>query len=213
MSISITLHDLTIAQLTAITAVLGGDTPVQVIPTAPTLNGMVATEQEIEKAVTDTLGIAGTEQQRETTPPPPSLFDKPAEPTGDLDKANMPWDARIHASTKTQTQKGLWKKKKGVDADLVTEVEAELMGKPAVTETSAASTIPPAPPIASSPKVDFNETMMLITGAVSNGDIEMDEVIEVIAKCGGGNGGLQTLLTSPDAVPAVYTEIKGLIDG
>lgn len=44
---------------------------------------------------------------------------------GDLDSSGMPWDERIHSSTSTKTKEGLWRKKKGVPADLVQKVEAE----------------------------------------------------------------------------------------
>lgn len=214
MTISITLNDLTVEQLRAITDVLGGGTPVQVVPNPPTLNGAPATDAEIAQAVVETLG-------GEEVPTPPSLFDKAVTPTGEVDKAGMPWDARIHASTKTQTQKGLWKKKKGVAADLVTQVETELLGKSASTGTTepVASTIPSPPPIASTQGAntqqlpDFNQTMMLITGALSNGDLEMDEVTEIVAKFGGGDQGLQSLVNAPHAIPMVYTEINGLING
>lgn len=48
----------------------------------------------------------------------------------ELDSAGMPWDARIHASTKTKVKDGTWKKMRGVDEDLVAEVEAELAAAP-----------------------------------------------------------------------------------
>lgn len=50
------------------------------------------------------------------------------EPVSDVDARGMPWDARIHASTKTQKKDGTWKAKKGVDQALVAQVEAEHMG-------------------------------------------------------------------------------------
>jgi hypothetical protein len=47
--------------------------------------------------------------------------------TEDLDANGLPWDARIHAATKTKDAKGNWKYLRGVDRDvLVPEIEAEL---------------------------------------------------------------------------------------
>ena len=75
-----------------------------------------------------------------------------ANPAGgvELDKAGLPWDGRIHASTKTKTKPGLWTAKRGVDPALVVTVEAELrqvMGAaPAVAP--AAPPAPPAAPVA-----------------------------------------------------------------
>lgn len=56
--------------------------------------------------------------------------------TGDdrLDKSGLPWDDRIHSSSRVKTADGLWRKKRGVDDATVTHVEAELkalMGLPA----------------------------------------------------------------------------------
>lgn len=63
-----------------------------------------------------------------TMPPAPAA---PTVTTGpELDSAGMPWDERIHASTKTKTQKGEWKKRKGVDPSVTTAVEAEIKGVP-----------------------------------------------------------------------------------
>lgn len=42
------------------------------------------------------------------------------------DNTGLPWDERIHASTKALTAKGEWKKRRGVDPATVAAVEAEL---------------------------------------------------------------------------------------
>lgn len=77
--------------------------------------------------------------------------------TGALDADGLPWDARIHSSSKTQTAKGVWTKRRGVDDATVTKVTAELkaavnpvpplpgMVPPAAPATPAAPT-PPTPP-------------------------------------------------------------------
>ena len=69
----------------------------------------------------------------------------------ELDKAGLPWDGRIHASTKTKTKPGLWTAKRGVDPALVVTVEAELrqvMGAAPAIAPAAAPMAPPAPPAA-----------------------------------------------------------------
>jgi len=43
-----------------------------------------------------------------------------------LDSNGLPWDARIHSSSKAKIKDGSWKKRKGVDASTVATVEAEL---------------------------------------------------------------------------------------
>lgn len=61
--------------------------------------------------------------------------------TAELDTSGLPWDLRIHARTKSKTASGLWTKKRGVDAKLVSTVEAELRAAPLNTGGT-----PPPPP-------------------------------------------------------------------
>jgi hypothetical protein len=44
----------------------------------------------------------------------------------DTDKNGLPWDNRIHSTPQAMTDKGVWRKKRGVATALVTQVEAEL---------------------------------------------------------------------------------------
>jgi hypothetical protein len=73
-------------------------------------------------------------------------------PAVQLDKNNLPWDARIHASSKAINADGSWRAKKMVDAAVVATVEAELratMGAPAPVATPApAAPAQPASPVA-----------------------------------------------------------------
>lgn len=63
-----------------------------------------------------------------------------------LDKNGLPWDARIHAESKAIIADGTWRKKRGVDAALVTQVEAELRTLMAVPSPNVAvSPVAPAP--------------------------------------------------------------------
>jgi len=68
----------------------------------------------------------------------------------ELDKNGLPWDMRIHASTKRKNADGTWTAKRGVDAALVDTVEAELqalMGVPApLSQGSALSPAQQAAP-------------------------------------------------------------------
>lgn len=69
----------------------------------------------------------------------------------ELDSKGMPWDERIHASTKTQNADGSWKKRRGVNDLTVKEVEAELLAANIDTDTgevTPAVPVTPAPPAA-----------------------------------------------------------------
>lgn len=62
--------------------------------------------------------------------------------SGELDADGLPWDARIHASTKTKTQKGVWTKRKGVQDTVVDAVTAEL--RQHYPAPNGAAALPPA---------------------------------------------------------------------
>lgn len=89
-------------------------------------------------------------------PPAPSA-PAPAAPAGVIvDVTGLPWDARIHAGTKTQTTKKEWKKLKGVTPETVAAVTAELRQlqghAPAPVPTPpAAPTVPPVPGVPTPP--------------------------------------------------------------
>ena len=68
----------------------------------------------------------------------------------ELDSAGFPWDARIHAGTKSTKKDGTWTYKRGVDDALVKAVEAELravMAAPTAATVPSAPETPPAPPL------------------------------------------------------------------
>lgn len=80
----------------------------------------------------------------DTIPPPPPVADaqqgQNSSDAGELDKNGLPWDPRIHASTKGKNQDGSWKALRGVDKSIVPGIEAELRAR--------VGTPPPPPPIA-----------------------------------------------------------------
>ena len=75
-----------------------------------------------------------------------------------VDADGLPWDARIHASTKTKTQKGAWTQKKGVDENVRNSVLAELRAMypevaAAPVTTAAPVGITAAPPVVAVPTI------------------------------------------------------------
>jgi hypothetical protein len=87
-----------------------------------------------------------------TTPPVGSDNGQAAPPTAspssvELDAKGLPWDARIHAGKANAPIKvgdGSWRKKRGVDAALVTQVEAELRQIMAAPGPNGPAATPPA---------------------------------------------------------------------
>lgn len=88
------------------------------------------------------------------TAPTPSATTTPAATEGSappyLDTAGLPWDARIHSGGRTQTAKGEWVKKKGVQPNVIAQVTAELRQNPpkAASAPQPAAHVPLAPPAA-----------------------------------------------------------------
>lgn len=94
----------------------------------------------------------------------------------DFDSAGMPWDERIHASSRATVADGTWRKKRGVSDELVAEVETELAVKgfaarangyaevdaAGITDaevpepTVEAPSVPDAPEVPPSPKDDVD---------------------------------------------------------
>lgn len=72
--------------------------------------------------------------------------------TVERDSAGLPWDARIHASTKTKVASGAWTAKRNVDPAFKAQVEADLRGLPAPAAAAPAAPVaPPAAPLAPAP--------------------------------------------------------------
>jgi hypothetical protein len=74
----------------------------------------------------------------------PTATAQPSAPAGvDVDAKGLPWDSRIHASTKVKNADGTWRARRGVDPQLVLTVEAELRAALAIPGPVAAPVAPP----------------------------------------------------------------------
>lgn len=84
------------------------------------------------------------------TPATPADGGSPV-PSAETDTDGLPWDARIHASTRGKNADGRWKARRNTPADTVASVTAELrqvMGAPAAPQAVAPPPPPPpAPPV------------------------------------------------------------------
>lgn len=87
------------------------------------------------------LTETGEEISREPIPRTEESPQSPVPPT--TDSTGLPWDERIHASSKALNADGTWRTKRGVDKALVAEVEAELRQK-AETHAEASDESDPA---------------------------------------------------------------------
>jgi hypothetical protein len=106
--------------------------------------------------------------------------------TEEVDAEGLPWDKRIHASSKTQTTKGVWKKRKGVDKDLFNQVKAELLNGNVVngtTEPVPTTAAPPSPsmPVANAHTLDTftNQFPMVVAQLISANKLQQSYINEL----------------------------------
>ena len=62
----------------------------------------------------------------------------------DCDINGLPWDARIHASTKTKIDDGSWRARRGVAKEVIAQIEAELKSGAAPTTAAPVPFVVPA---------------------------------------------------------------------
>ena len=76
--------------------------------------------------------------QEQLAEPVPADILQAAAPAGqvELDNRGMPWDKRIHASSKNRVANGNWRNKRGVDDALLAQVEAEIQELSAPVEVA-----------------------------------------------------------------------------
>lgn len=143
-----------------------------------------------------------------------------------LDSTGLPWDNRIHASTKTTNADGKWKKRKGVDAAEVTVVEAQLRQVLAIPSVHASLpqqvqqvsqvlqgiTAPPPPPVdENAVQQAYIELWGKSQAAIASGAINLDQIKTICESV--GIAGLPLLALRLDLVPRVSQLIDAVIKG
>ncbi len=117
--------------------------------------------------------------------PPAAAQTQALAPSVETDAAGLPWDARIHAGTKTKNKDQTWKKKPGVDPTTVTQVEAQLRGlqgnaaAPSAAppaQSSAAPAMPAASTASLSDPQTFEQLMGRTAPAIAAGTIPPNAV-------------------------------------
>jgi len=172
-----------------------------------------------------------------TIVPPPPVSIAPTTPIPgpassvaavELDVKGLPWDSRIHSSSKAKVANGCWKVARGKAPEYVAQVEAELKGGTSVAiplppiPTVASVTVPagstviptlapavvvPLPPTAPGQDPTTFETLMTrISPQISVGVLPPQAVMEACKA-----NGLQSVVglqSSPQLVPLVWATLK-----
>lgn len=147
-------------------------------------------------------------------------------PTGERDAAGIPWDERIHASTKTKTANGQWTRRRNTPDDTYAAVMAELKAANTTrTMEAAAGIIPPPPSIVPAPptaspapspapaapaasstapagSTSFPEIMKKVTGYQAAGKIDPAGIANLLASIGANPPSIVALNTNKDLIPA-----------
>lgn len=142
---------------------------------------------------------------------PPSAAATPA-PVAAVDAKGLPWDERIHASSRAKIADGSWRMKRGVEPALVAKVEAELRAQipPAAPPTTFAEApangapVPPPPAAAAPaplppgpPALTFGIVASRIGKAVTAGTLSGNVLSVKLAELGFPDG-LHTVNARPD---------------
>lgn len=108
-----------------------------------------------------------------------------AETNHQVDSEGCPWDERLHASTKTQTAQGVWKKKRNLDNAILNAVRAEIMGTP-VVETAPVVEAPAAMPAMVQPPLmntgghtleSFSQNLpMVVSSLITEGKVNQEYI-------------------------------------
>jgi hypothetical protein len=143
---------------------------------------------------------------------------------GSLDIQGLPWDERIHAANKTKNADNSWRKRRGVDAGLVAQVEAELRGtpQPVVTAPVVAPVFTPQPvvtaPVATGVEPVTNEMTFadlmqnmgpkFQTQVLTQDYINKDVINYVFIRTGVQLGIFAEIQKSPHLIPIVVEKLQ-----
>lgn len=118
--------------------------------------------------------------------------------SADVDKNGLPWDERIHASSRAKIADGSWRMKRGVQQHVVDEVEAQLHAQAPVAAPPAPPG-PPAPPAApvAGAGLTFGQLAKRVGAKITLGELTAADLAAKMAALG-FPGGLHEANARPD---------------
>lgn len=127
-----------------------------------------------------------------------------AEPQAEeLDSAGQPWNAELHASTKSKNSDGTWKKRRNAGKDSKQEVEEML-----AEEHSPAPAMPAAPPLPPAPAAE--PIMPKIFALITSQIVTINQAVEAARAEGYADLGANGLGGAPrEAQEAVLRKLEG----
>jgi hypothetical protein len=136
-----------------------------------------------------------------------------------LDKNGLPWDERIHSSSRVKTADGSWRQKRGVDDALVATVESELKALMGIPSPPPVAAVPPppvpapaAPAVAEAPtRQAFVSLISKASAAIQAKKLTQDELTSAVVAAGVPS--LPLLANRLDLVPQVESTIDAYMVG
>lgn len=198
-------------------------------PAVPLVETVESTMPELDKVITEEQHLdaeqkSDLEEVREIGADLNAIFGAPI-PQVPVDKEGLPWDHRIHASTKTFIADGTWKLKRGVDAAEVVMVKEQLKAlmcvptfvavvNPDRVPFAPVISAPPAPPTSHylinqvPPTVTLTDLIARMSAAIVAGKMTQAVVAEMCTKHGVSE--FMLLSSRPDLLPLIDADMKAL---
>ena len=185
--------------------------------------------------------LAAEGAERSAAPDTPDHASDVVEPdtakhdASDRDADGLPWDERIHASTKGRNADGTWKKRRNVNAEYKKLVEQELRDAMALPQTEPPATAPgsdaqppepapgsdtqtpapapepqqdaPPPPAATA---DAPTTFMGLVGEIGKAGYGQAQINTALAACDPPVPTFQALGHREDLIPAFWEKLRAL---
>lgn len=182
-------------------------------PAVPLVPGAVALPPVINPPAPPTVPVV----------PAPLAPAAPVSPAGvEVDAKGLPWDARIHASTKRKNADGTWTARRGLnDPALQQRVEAELRQTMAVPGAAPAAVVPPPvvapaavvpPPVAPPPEAaataqgeTFAQFCTRLSPNLASGAITQAQLLQAATEL--GLPGFPSLMQRPDLIPQFAAKV------
>lgn len=134
----------------------------------------------------DIIAMLGgsTPDIRDVTPAAPTEDETTNDNPPELDARGIPWDERIHASTKGINKDGTWRYKRGVQESLINKIEAEHQ-HPTPT-TLIPETLRNGPQAAAEP-VTYEQVVAKMTEALESGAMQPGDMSAFYDRVGVSN--------------------------
>lgn len=126
----------------------------------------------------------------------------------DVDKRGVPWDERIHASSKALNKDGTWRYRRNLDEAIRKSVEEELLlSIPPTMQRTAPIPVPTgvADPAPQSTGPTFEQIVAQLSDKLNSGAIAPEAIPGFAAKCGVAS--VPELRDNPDALAAAAREL------